>query len=487
MKTLLFTFYFLLSTFYSFSQYFIPFGEDSVYNSFGSPGGVFDIFLDDTICYIGGGAIHYAGNETIYQIGAFYNDDWHSLNNGFGSGLGDAFTIQKYQNKIYMGGNFQDINGILNTEEIGRFNGTTWEALPNSYGCPNSVVNDMVVWDNKLIIGGEFNAIPTGFNLPYVAAYDGTDYIDINDGEIPFNVNALAVFNNELYACGGWFTLKKYIGNKHWVDVGGHFNYYGQGMLVDTFNNFLYVVGGFQIVDDTIPCDNIAFWDGYKWTGVGSGNNVTDVYNIVIYRGNLYTDNSSDTLGGVYTGHLAKWDGTQWSPGVPGGMKFFVNALAVYNDELWIGGGALIDGNTSCPFDTARKTLARWYLPPTINCNYLQPRIQSHIDTFYLNQAVQIHNNNAYVDSWSWDFGDSGTANIQNPYHTYTDTGSYTVSLTVNWQTCQKTVQRTFVVVEDTTTSINTITQKESSFKIYPNPSKNELFLEIKDEKSILS
>ncbi|MCP3914638.1 MAG: PKD domain-containing protein, partial [bacterium] len=36
------------------------------------------------------------------------------------------------------------------------------------------------------------------------------------------------------------------------------------------------------------------------------------------------------------------------------------------------------------------------------------------------------------VTSWSWDFGDGGTSNVQNPNHTYTSSGTYTVSLTAS-------------------------------------------------------
>ena len=36
------------------------------------------------------------------------------------------------------------------------------------------------------------------------------------------------------------------------------------------------------------------------------------------------------------------------------------------------------------------------------------------------------------VDSWSWSFGDGATSTLQNPEHTYIESGSYTVSLTVN-------------------------------------------------------
>ncbi len=36
------------------------------------------------------------------------------------------------------------------------------------------------------------------------------------------------------------------------------------------------------------------------------------------------------------------------------------------------------------------------------------------------------------ITSWSWDFGDGGSSSSQNPWHTYNESGSYTVSLTVS-------------------------------------------------------
>ena len=36
------------------------------------------------------------------------------------------------------------------------------------------------------------------------------------------------------------------------------------------------------------------------------------------------------------------------------------------------------------------------------------------------------------ISSWSWDFGDGGSSTAQNPSHTYTSTGDFTVSLTVS-------------------------------------------------------
>jgi PKD repeat protein len=36
------------------------------------------------------------------------------------------------------------------------------------------------------------------------------------------------------------------------------------------------------------------------------------------------------------------------------------------------------------------------------------------------------------ITSWSWDFGDGSASSEQNPSHTYTNPGTYTVSLTVS-------------------------------------------------------
>lgn len=49
--------------------------------------------------------------------------------------------------------------------------------------------------------------------------------------------------------------------------------------------------------------------------------------------------------------------------------------------------------------------------------------------------------------SWFWDFGDGETSNIQNPVHTYTEAGSYTVKLTVNNDAGSNTISRSDYVL----------------------------------------
>ncbi|MCK5855945.1 MAG: PKD domain-containing protein [Bacteroidales bacterium] len=48
--------------------------------------------------------------------------------------------------------------------------------------------------------------------------------------------------------------------------------------------------------------------------------------------------------------------------------------------------------------------------------------------------------------SWSWDFGDGNTSNLQSPTHTYASTGTYNVTLTIASALCSNSTTNTIVV-----------------------------------------
>jgi gliding motility-associated-like protein len=51
------------------------------------------------------------------------------------------------------------------------------------------------------------------------------------------------------------------------------------------------------------------------------------------------------------------------------------------------------------------------------------------------------------ITTWSWDFGDGSSASaLQNPVHTFTAMGTYTVTLAVNSAVCSNTISQNFVV-----------------------------------------
>jgi PKD repeat protein len=60
------------------------------------------------------------------------------------------------------------------------------------------------------------------------------------------------------------------------------------------------------------------------------------------------------------------------------------------------------------------------------------------------------------ITTWSWTFGDGGTSTVQNPSHTYTAVGTYTVSLTVTGPGGSDTLTRTdYIDAQDATPVAN--------------------------------
>ena len=78
--------------------------------------------------------------------------------------------------------------------------------------------------------------------------------------------------------------------------------------------------------------------------------------------------------------------------------------------------------------------------------------ITSSSVTVYLNQGgeIQFNSISAGATSYVWDFGDGNTSTDKDPLHTYTATGTYTVTLTAFNGPCSDTQMDVIVVLEST-------------------------------------
>jgi PKD repeat protein len=87
---------------------------------------------------------------------------------------------------------------------------------------------------------------------------------------------------------------------------------------------------------------------------------------------------------------------------------------------------------------------------------------------------VQFTNASQNGDMYSWKFGDGETSTEQNPAHTYTAPGTYTVELTVINNCGASTLQQMVVLVSATgeATWLN-------MFRLYPNPSSGQFTVEM--------
>lgn len=80
------------------------------------------------------------------------------------------------------------------------------------------------------------------------------------------------------------------------------------------------------------------------------------------------------------------------------------------------------------------------------------------------------------IVSWQWNFGDGGTSTLQNPSHTYTANGLYTVSLTVSDGTNQSTESKVaYIQVGPQAISENELSQ---AIHLYPIPASETLHIE---------
>jgi hypothetical protein len=248
-------------------------------------------------------------------------------------------------------------------------------------------------------------------------------------------------------------------------------------LKTDSVNSLLYICGGFSMYGD-MTSHGVAVWDGFKFESTGA-HCYTTIWPqaTAIYRGDLFTgcgryyDNETE-----YRTYISRWNGETWDS-VGGAFNSTIFALEVFRDTLYIGGSFTEWGGDSPTPDKRSKGLVKLYMPDN-GCDYLKPRINTYADTFYLYGGevdVNLYNNNPYVDSWEWDFGDSQTGDVKDPVHTYTQTGEYNVQVTVTDGECVKTANKTIYIELG-----NEVPQFEQiDMQVHPNPSSNDFTVKV--------
>ncbi|MGC9424141.1 PKD domain-containing protein, partial [Vibrio sp.] len=386
---------------------------------------------------------------------------------------------EKYKGKLFVGGSMAwEVNDIPNTQYLAYYDSTGWNGIEGGQ-CWGKPI-DFLVYEDTLFLAGEIGQI-SNIEFGQIAAYHNGEWIHIGDMNCNF-IYTLEVFNDTLYA-GGNIGLRKRTGATTWENIIPSGNYV-RDMVVDSINNLLYVAGYFTNVGN-VQARTVAYFDGFKWhsTGVDVIGEWVSEHGMAIYRGDLYAGGWWDEINEVTMNRVTRFDGENWHP-LGWGCDNTVRTMAVYQDTLIVGG--YFHQVYQEYGDSLRAyALAKWYMPDT-GCNYIRPLIHSYKhysipkDTFYLNNGqaeVHFYNNNAYADSWQWDFGDGGTSDVQEPVHTYTDTGEYEVSVTVTDDGCEKTASKTVhirypVGIDD---------KKLPVMSLYPNPTEGNFILELEN------
>ncbi len=385
-----------------------------------------------------------------------------------------AKALGLYNGRLYIGGSFDDITNPDDISKLAVWNGTEWERVGTAVVGAGTIYYFQVYRDT-LYIGGNyginFNSINDGYLVKWndTAFYSCSTYGSASFGTHP---TGIAVYNDALYAglysCfsvgGGQYvcSLGKYNGQT-WANVydknGNQFQSGVSSLLTDTINNDLYIAG-----------ISVFRYDGESFHLIGTAGSQVNGHAMQMYHGDLYIGGMFSQVDGIPANHLAKWDGEQWSE-PEGGVSNSIESMYVYKDELYVGGY----------FDSVGGYLpaygvARYYEPAAEDCHWFRPRIQTagYQDTFYITQSqpyifIDFVNNNAYAESWEWDFGDgfngSGSKDIE---HGYYQPGEYTVQVEVTQDGCTKIAEK-LIVIEDHTGGVAN-KAGTGAITVYPNP-----------------
>jgi hypothetical protein len=160
--------------------------------------------------------------------------------------------------------------------------------------------NDTI--DNRLYVGGDITLDgSTNSYLNTLWYYDGNDYTWHNTGDsIVQQILAITRYNNEIYVGGAIFQLN------------------GQ------------------------PVSGLIKWNGTSWTDVG-GNLDGNIWNLKVIGNDLYVMGQYKQIGNISANSIARYDGTNWYdvynfPGNENSDYCYVNDMAFYNGDLYVGG-----------------------------------------------------------------------------------------------------------------------------------------------------
>ena len=158
-----------------------------------------------------------------------------------------------------------------------------WDSLPRSKKNDELRALYADTLDNYLYMSGRFFTI-NGKHMKGIARWNGVEWDSLGAG-----IDGMDHINNGL--AGGGYCMTRY-------------------------NNELYVGGGFFSLGDR-KAIAIGKWNGVSWDSLAvqpfrsSWNRC--VWDITVINNELYVGGSFDTVAGIPTKGIAKWDGNNWS------------------------------------------------------------------------------------------------------------------------------------------------------------------------------
>ncbi|MGD8454012.1 MAG: immunoglobulin domain-containing protein [Phycisphaerae bacterium] len=341
--------------------------------------------LGDTESLFVGGSLSMLDHVIFQGIVEWNGDAWHTLGKGLRT-AGTAMTVFDDGSgpALYLAGDFVYDHFGIAEEGIVRWNGTEWQAIPSVLSSLDEILV-MTVFDDgdgpALYAAGDFTTID-GVAANHIAKWDGTTWSALGEGITHYDrpVYALAVYDDgsgPALFVGGTFRyvagdpvyyIAKWDGSQ-WSPLGESVNNSVSALAVydDGDGPVLYVAGSFTSAGGN-PAAGLAKWDGADWHPVETSAAYIHVDALTVFDDGtgggpaLYAGGSFTEMGGQTVNHIAKWNGTEWSPlgdGL-GSSYVYVNAFAVADDGSGDGRALYVAGAFEQAGGVEVNNIARW-------------------------------------------------------------------------------------------------------------------------------
>jgi len=345
--------------------------------------------------------------EATQNIARFSSGNWFALGDIQNGSLSTSGTYAGYVSGIaisgtdvYVVGNFTNVpnqHGVNNdaADYIVRWDGTQWNAVGsdgNGKGALDGPISAIAIQGSDIYVGGQFNGFyeesgQYNFGGSYIAYWDGNQWNSLGDNgdpSCPYNypcqgpltngVYTLHFMGNDLYV-GGYFqdaagipeadNVARYdTTNGSWHALGsngggdGACVYYCEVHAIADDGTTVYVGGYFNNMAGISEADHVAAynpgtdsWSALGNNGFGDGSLNGYVYALAVDNDNIYVGGSFYNVNNYGTqlnnaDYIALWNtsaGNWYALGDDGfgnnSLNNGVSALVVFNHELWVSGG----------------------------------------------------------------------------------------------------------------------------------------------------
>lgn len=341
--------------------------------------GVLTLMVSEKGEVYAGGTFSTAGGALTHNIAKWDGKSWSGLcgdsirSTGWGMCEVSALALNAHGG-LYVGGSFSTVGDAV-AWCVAEWDGTSWSGLgggnglqgwsrpPKRSGYTGSVDAIAVTASGEVYAGGDFET--AGKAIAHsIARWDGSSWSPLGSGMIPgFSgfVKAVAVDGQggvyaggescSVRSCCSWTydrrarCLVRWNGAS-WSELGGGLDHeYGACTDVSALavlGKDIYAGGRFSDAGH-VPVKNIAKWNGRSWSALGPGLDIAEprrgsvVTSLAVSGKYLYAGGSFVNSGGTSVSHVARWDGSCWSP-LGTGLDGDVLVLLASGCDLYAGG-----------------------------------------------------------------------------------------------------------------------------------------------------